>query len=738
MRHPPPYPNTTTRSPPRSRFRHRETEETHQPNPKRSCRPVLPDRSRPLSLNRNHYEHDCAGKQLSEFNDSLPRRRFTSEKYQWANLMSSRVGSENENVVGKTQHSLCFTDPNNNNNNRDNGTFSSNIYHLGVHGIEVVKNPDASFPCRTQTFQSKGKGGCVITNPSLIRLKDNNFNEILYRDVVGFSRAKDLVPDHGDGYDALRSNEVPDNSRPEKFMRDSTLDSIIDKIEDNDACNSHREDMRDGWMLDHNLARDQYQDGEYSGCRSSKVSRGSEDLERVGEDSGSRGFLVEHGLNVELDDGRVHVGEDYGFDIDGDSGSHEEVLNMLPYSEKMLEAEELDVQDFSRNWISYDDVYDLTNVDGQCTAEDLEQFSVLKNYVQEHSDELVKPSIKERLGPVQNIKERLRYSSRHFIKPCNQITKKRPGPLSFSCVKNREQNKLARTNLDDFNDGALGDDFNDANMTWSRMEPLEDSERFEQLVQIAFLKFVKALHENPAQQSKFSKQGRISTLKCSVCGSNSKEFVDTLSLLQHAFMCKGAGLRAEHLGFHRALCVLIGWSYEATPNGFWVRQTLSNAEALAVKEDLIIWPPVVFVHNSSIVNANPDERTIVSIEKLKAIIKGMGFDRGMTKVCRGKAANQSNMVVNFHGTLSGLQEAEKLHKHYAENKHGRSEFQQIASRNNCTCDGSQNTDGITSFLYGYLGIVEDLDKLDLVTKKRCVVKSKKEIQAIAGESRDSK
>ncbi|KAK3205771.1 hypothetical protein Dsin_019817 [Dipteronia sinensis] len=727
MRHPPPYPNTITRSPPRSRVRHRETEDTSQPNTQRSCRPVLPDQSRPLSLNRNHYGYECAGKQLSEFNDSLPRRRFTSEKYLWANLVLSRVGSENENVGYKT-HTLCFTDPNN--NNRDNDTFSSNIYHFGVHGIEEEKNSDASFPCRTQTFQSKGKVCCVTTNPSPIRLKDN-FNEILYRDVVGLSRAKDLVPD--DGYDALRSNEFPDNSRPKIFMRGSTLDSIIDKIEANDAYNSHREDMRDGWMLDHNLARDQYQDGEYSGCRSSNVSRGSEDMEIVGEDLRSRGFLVEHGLEVEveLDDGSVHVGNDNGFELDGDSGSHEEVLNRLPYSEKMLEAEELGIQDFSRNRISYDDVYDLTNVDGQCTAEDLEQFSVLKNSVQEHSDELVKPSIKERLGPVQNIKERLRYS----IKPCNQITKKRPGPLSFSCVKNHEQNKLSRTNLDD---GALGVDFNDANMTWSRTEPLEDSERFEQLVQIAFLKFVKALYENPAQQSKFSKQGRMSTLKCSVCCSNSKEFVDTLSLLQHAFMCKAAGLRAEHLGFHRALCLLIGWSYEATPNGFWVRQTLSNAEALAVKEDLIIWPPVVFVHNSSVVNANPDEWMIVSIEKLKAIIKGMGFDRGMTKVCRGKAANQSTMVVNFHGTLSGLQEAEKLHKHYAENKHGRSEFQQIASRSNCTSDGSQNTDRIKSFLYGYLGIVEDLDKLDLVTKKRCVVKSKKEIQAIAGGSRDSK
>jgi hypothetical protein len=34
-------------------------------------------------------------------------------------------------------------------------------------------------------------------------------------------------------------------------------------------------------------------------------------------------------------------------------------------------------------------------------------------------------------------------------------------------------------------------------------------------------------------------------------------------------------------------------------------------------------------------------------------------------------------------------------------------------------------------LYGYLGISIDLDKLDFETKKRCVVKSKKEIKAVA-------
>ena len=48
---------------------------------------------------------------------------------------------------------------------------------------------------------------------------------------------------------------------------------------------------------------------------------------------------------------------------------------------------------------------------------------------------------------------------------------------------------------------------------------------------------------------------------------------------------------------------------------------------------------------------------------------------GKTKICRGKPANQSIMVVRFRATFSGLQKAEKLHNMYAENQHGRTEFQ---------------------------------------------------------------
>ncbi|KAM7254799.1 hypothetical protein ACFE04_020040 [Oxalis oulophora] len=186
------------------------------------------------------------------------------------------------------------------------------------------------------------------------------------------------------------------------------------------------------------------------------------------------------------------------------------------------------------------------------------------------------------------------------------------------------------------------------------------------------------------------------------------------------------GFRGEHLGFHKALCALMGWNSKATPNSSWTRQELADCDARALKEDLIIWPPVVFIHNSSITSCNPAERLIVSTEKLNDILRGMGFGEGLAKVCNGRPANQSIMVVIFQSTLSGLKEAERLHNFYAKNNLGRADFESGDRKTQSTADIE-----VEKILYGYMGIADDLVKLDFETKKHCIVKSKKEVAAIA-------
>lgn len=109
----------------------------------------------------------------------------------------------------------------------------------------------------------------------------------------------------------------------------------------------------------------------------------------------------------------------------------------------------------------------------------------------------------------------------------------------------------------------------------------------------------------------------------------------------------------------------------------------------------------------------------------------MGFAVGIKKVSRGKPANQSIMVVCYQPTLSGLLEAERLHQYFAEIKHGRAELEQRScpsSRGSSQRTGSSVANKVASILYGYFGIAEDLDKLEFETKKRSVVRSKREMQ----------
>lgn len=103
----------------------------------------------------------------------------------------------------------------------------------------------------------------------------------------------------------------------------------------------------------------------------------------------------------------------------------------------------------------------------------------------------------------------------------------------------------------------------------------------------------------------------------------------------------------------------------------------------------------------------------------------MGFGWDKAKVMHGKRANQSIVVVSFHGTFSGLWEAESLDKLFMDKGRGRIEFDQVSSNQNGTGKAPENK---VSVLYGYMAIAEDLDKLDYKMKKRCVVRSRKEIQ----------
>lgn len=104
---------------------------------------------------------------------------------------------------------------------------------------------------------------------------------------------------------------------------------------------------------------------------------------------------------------------------------------------------------------------------------------------------------------------------------------------------------------------------------------------------------------------------------------------------------------------------------------------------------------------------------------------GKGVSGGKVKI-----AKHNITVVKFLGTSSGVQDAEKLHKYFVENKRGRVDFAKIKNKISKIAGKKPEDKLDETELYGYMGIAEDLDQVDFDTKKKCSIRSKKEIQDI--------
>ncbi|XP_031268704.1 uncharacterized protein LOC116127196 [Pistacia vera] len=338
-----------------------------------------------------------------------------------------------------------------------------------------------------------------------------------------------------------------------------------------------------------------------------------------------------------------------------------------------------------------------------------------------------------------------RYSAR-FYKPNSRYVKDHTRPVSLgwhnSYHSDRrsglyKQHKLWKKNKD--YDEDVHDNDGDKSEDWLNLaesEPSEDSEEFKQLAHKAFLEYSKRLNVNSSVRRRYQEQGKAGSLFCIACGrSMSKEFANTQRLVTHTFMSHKVGLRAQHLGLHKAICILLGWSSDVPQETItWVPEVLSDEEAMAAKEDLILWPPVVIIRNISMSNNNPKEQKVIPIEGVEAFIRGKGIVGGKITVCLGRPADQSIMVVKFLGTFSGLANAEKLHKYFAENKQGRKDFNRLINNGKGINIAETRMPGDKveeHLLYGYMGISEDLDTVDYNTKKYCVIKSKAEIMDLA-------
>uniref|UniRef100_A0ACD5YI34 Uncharacterized protein n=1 Tax=Avena sativa TaxID=4498 RepID=A0ACD5YI34_AVESA len=173
----------------------------------------------------------------------------------------------------------------------------------------------------------------------------------------------------------------------------------------------------------------------------------------------------------------------------------------------------------------------------------------------------------------------------------------------------------------------------------------------------------------------------------------------------------------------------MGWNWHVAPDSSKLYQFIPTEEVNAMKRDLMLWPPVVIIHNSSIANkAKVGEAKIVSIEEIEGVLADIGASCDKAKITHGRPADQSVFVVKFQPTISGFQEAMRIHDHFSTVNHGKEELEQIKGEKG---KRAAPVDKLEELLYAHIALAEDLGYLDDEMKKRCVVSSKREIEAKA-------
>ncbi|KAI6669288.1 hypothetical protein NL676_004173 [Syzygium grande] len=379
------------------------------------------------------------------------------------------------------------------------------------------------------------------------------------------------------------------------------------------------------------------------------------------------------------------------YDVEEDFGGYA-YRGLMPANRNICEFGDLDN---SEELVEEDYRTDLYSSSGVTYDSDEERLSEMAYYRQKHHQDDVSDDCwsyqngleHQQVHPLRLSEHGHRYlKSYHKSQPLKQYKSQH-----FSYKKRFYKNQKIRKRYDESNEGQYsndGDGFEEPESAVVSEFP-EESEEFEKSVHDAFLSYSKKLNTNSRVQRRYLAQGKAGSLFCVVCGrSSSKEFQGTQNLAKHALMSRKVGLRAQHLV------------------------------------------------------DDPKDQRVIPRERIETFLRGKGFAEGKMVVCLGKPADQSVIVVKFLNTFSGLGNAGKLHKYFSENKRGRVEFQKRATDhvqgNESEAPGMQGDNQEEALLYGYMGIAEDLDKIDYYAKKTSWVKSKKEIYDLANAPVKSK
>lgn len=251
----------------------------------------------------------------------------------------------------------------------------------------------------------------------------------------------------------------------------------------------------------------------------------------------------------------------------------------------------------------------------------------------------------------------------------------------------------------------------------------------------AFLRLSKSINENPTHRKNYLEDGKSGTLQCIVCGRGGKEFADVHGLIMHAYNSQNSDLRIEHLGLHKALCVMLGWNHAKAPDNSKEYQSLTADDARENREDLILWPPTVIIHNTSTGKRKDGRMEGLGNKDMDVKLKELGFGGGKAKSVYGKEGHLGFTAVKFPSTEVGLREAENLAEFFEKDNHGRKGWARVQAsqsgnneeKNPDLVKVDKKTGEKNRVFYGYLATAMDLDKVEFDMRKKVVIKSRKEL-----------
>lgn len=239
----------------------------------------------------------------------------------------------------------------------------------------------------------------------------------------------------------------------------------------------------------------------------------------------------------------------------------------------------------------------------------------------------------------------------------------------------------------------------------------------------SFLNFIRFINENASQKKKYLADGKQGSLQCLACDRSSKEFPDMHSLIMHTYNPESA--TSDHLGLHKALCILMGWNYLLAPDNSKAYQQLHAEEAAADRDDLIMWPPHVIIQNTITGKGRDGRMEGLGNKAMDMKLRDFGFSSGKSKSMYGREGHMGTSVVKFAGDQSGLKDAMRLADFFEKQRHGRMSWASVQS------SGKEEEKDVKSgqkerILYGYLGTVFDMESLDFETRKKVTIESKRE------------